>query len=122
MTITSRIRTGELPAALGRAALHASRLALIAVLLHGCKDTLVPDLNNPSLEGIITNPTRAQVQTMARGVLDGNRTQLRRAAMGQPLSQHQGCERSHSGRTDGRRAQCGGEGGDDRLRADVQGA
>jgi starch-binding outer membrane protein, SusD/RagB family len=75
MTITSRIRTGEMPAALGRAALHASRLALIALLLHGCKDTLVPDLNNPSLEGIITNPTRAQVQTMARGVLDGNRTQ-----------------------------------------------
>ena len=75
MTITSRIRTGARPAALGRAALHASRLALIAILLHGCKDTLVPDLNNPSLEGIITNPTRAQVQTMARGVLDGNRSQ-----------------------------------------------
>ena len=73
MTITSRIRTGTGPAALGRAALHASCLALIAVLLQGCKDTLVPDLNNPSLEGIVTNPTRAQVQTMARGVLDGNR-------------------------------------------------
>jgi hypothetical protein len=74
MTITSRMRAGATPAALGRAVIHASALALIVALLHGCKDTLVPDLNNPSLEGVITNPTRAQVQTMARGVLDGNRT------------------------------------------------
>ena len=74
MTHTSRIHTGLRPAALGRAALHFSRAAVLAVLVQGCKDTLVPDLNNPSLEGVVTNPTRAQVQTMARGVLDGNRT------------------------------------------------
>jgi hypothetical protein len=74
MTNTSRIRAGATPAALGRAVIHATRFALVAVLFQGCKDTLVPDLNNPSLEGIITNPTRAQVQTMARGVLDGNRS------------------------------------------------
>jgi hypothetical protein len=74
MTHTSRIKTGAWPAALGRAALHLSRAAMLAVLVQGCKDTLVPDLNNPSLEGVVTNPTRAQIQTMARGVLDGNRT------------------------------------------------
>ncbi len=56
-----------------RLALRAAGLILAAVALHACKDALVPDLNNPSLEGIVSNPTRAQVQTMARGVLDGNR-------------------------------------------------
>lgn len=53
---------------------RAAGLALAVVALNACKDTAVPDLNNPSLEGIITNPTRAQVETMARGILDGNRT------------------------------------------------
>lgn len=57
-----------------RLVLRAAGLLLAAASLHACKDTLVPDLNNPSLEGIINNPTRAQVQTMARGILDGNRT------------------------------------------------
>ena len=56
-------------------ALRAAGLALAVATLHGCKDAFVPDLNNPSLEGIITNPTRAQVQTMARGILDGNRSE-----------------------------------------------
>jgi len=55
-------------------ALHAAGLLAALGTVQGCKDTLVPDLNNPSLEGIISNPTRAQVQTMARGILDGNRT------------------------------------------------
>ena len=53
---------------------RAAGLVLAVVALNACKDTAVPDLNNPSLEGIITNPTRAQVETMARGILDGNRT------------------------------------------------
>lgn len=53
---------------------RAAGLALAVTALNACKDTAVPDLNNPSLEGIITNPTRAQVETMARGILDGNRT------------------------------------------------
>jgi hypothetical protein len=57
-----------------RLVLRAAGLLLAAAALHACKDTLVPDLNNPSLEGIINNPSRAQVQTMARGILDGNRT------------------------------------------------
>ncbi len=49
-------------------------LAFAVAALHACKDAFVPDLNNPSLEGIISNPTRAQVQTMARGIFDGNRS------------------------------------------------
>lgn len=53
---------------------RAAGLVLAVVAFNACKDTAVPDLNNPSLEGIITNPTRAQVGTMARGILDGNRT------------------------------------------------
>jgi starch-binding outer membrane protein, SusD/RagB family len=53
---------------------RAAGLVLAVAALNACKDTAVPDLNNPSLEGIITNPTRAQVETMARGILDGNRT------------------------------------------------
>lgn len=53
---------------------RAAGLVLAVVALNACKDTAVPDLNNPSLEGIISNPTRAQVETMARGILDGNRT------------------------------------------------
>ncbi|HWE40906.1 MAG TPA: RagB/SusD family nutrient uptake outer membrane protein [Gemmatimonadaceae bacterium] len=53
---------------------RAAGLVLAVATLNACKDTAVPDLNSPSLEGIITNPTRAQVETMARGILDGNRT------------------------------------------------
>ena len=53
---------------------RAAGLVLAVVAFNACKDTAIPDLNNPSLEGIITNPTRAQVGTMARGILDGNRT------------------------------------------------
>lgn len=57
----------------GTRVLRTAAMALAIVALHACKDTVVPDLNNPSLEGVLTNPTRAQVQTMARGILDGNR-------------------------------------------------
>lgn len=54
------------------------RAALVAALgatgaLAGCKDALVPDLNNPSIEGIISNPSRSQVQSMATGLLIGDR-------------------------------------------------
>lgn len=44
-----------------------------ALLLAACADPTVPDLNNPSVEGILTNPTRAQVQALATGLLIGTR-------------------------------------------------
>lgn len=55
-------------------AARVAGLLLAIAAVNACKDTAVPDLNNPSLEGFIANPTRAQVETMARGVLDGDRT------------------------------------------------
>lgn len=49
-------------------------LGTIAVA--GCTDATIPDLNNPSIEGMTNNPTRAQVQALATGVVMGNRTSL----------------------------------------------
>lgn len=48
-------------------------LALLALAAAGCKESVVPDLNNPSLEGVSSNPSRPQVQSMATGLLAGNR-------------------------------------------------
>jgi starch-binding outer membrane protein, SusD/RagB family len=45
-----------------------------SVAVTGCTDATVPDLNNPSIEGMTNNPTRAQVQALATGVVMGNRT------------------------------------------------
>ena len=58
------------------------RTALFAVVLlgtaalAGCKDAVVPDLNNPSLEGMTNNPTRSQVQSLATGLIIGNRVSV----------------------------------------------
>lgn len=57
-------------------ALKRAVLVLAAIAASGCTDPAVPDLNNPSLEDIVENPTRAQVQSMATGLLIGNRTAL----------------------------------------------
>lgn len=73
MTSRSHVRNAARGAEWNRRAARAAVLAL-AIATLGCKDTLVPDLNNPSLEGVLSNPTRSQVQSMARGILDGNRT------------------------------------------------
>lgn len=52
-------------------------LALVAALAAGaCRDSIVPDYNNPSLEGVTVNPTRAQVQALASGLVVGNRAAL----------------------------------------------
>lgn len=59
MTATSRMKAALLIAA--------------TLVLAACEDPVVPDLNNPSVEGITTNPTRAQVQALATGLLIGNR-------------------------------------------------
>lgn len=73
MTRNSHVRPAAPLAALTRRMGRAALLVL-AVAVVSCKDTVVPDLNNPSLEGVLSNPTRSQVQSMARGILDGNRT------------------------------------------------
>lgn len=43
-----------------------------AVALGACKDTLVPDLNNPGAD-TFDNPTRAQIATLMQGVVIGSR-------------------------------------------------
>lgn len=48
----------------------------VALLAGACKDATVPDLNNPSLEGVLVNPSRGQVQSMATGLIIGNRATL----------------------------------------------
>ncbi len=45
----------------------------VALAASGCSESIVPDLNNPSLEGVTSNPTRAQVQSLATGLVLGNR-------------------------------------------------
>jgi hypothetical protein len=59
---------------------RAARLLAIALLMPalaaGCADPLVPDLNNPSLEGVLANPTPSQVQSMASGLVIGHRAAL----------------------------------------------
>ena len=55
--------------------LRSAALA-VALLVGACKDATVPDLNNPSLEGILTNPTRGQIQSMATGLIIGSRNTM----------------------------------------------
>lgn len=55
--------------------LRSAALA-VALLVGACKDATVPDLNNPSLEGVLVNPTRGQVQSMATGLIIGNRSTI----------------------------------------------
>ena len=57
-------------------ALRTAALLLGALLAVGCEDAVVPDLNNPSLEGITNNPSLQQVQSMATGLLIGNRDDI----------------------------------------------
>jgi hypothetical protein len=52
---------------------HFAVVLLGAVVIAGCTDATIPDLNNPSIEGMTNNPTRAQVQALATGVVMGNR-------------------------------------------------
>jgi hypothetical protein len=59
--------------ALRTAARRTAALLLGALLVVGCEDAVVPDLNNPSLEGVTNNPSRQQVQSLATGLLIGNR-------------------------------------------------
>jgi starch-binding outer membrane protein, SusD/RagB family len=54
-------------------ALRTAALLLGALLVVGCEDAVVPDLNNPSLEGVTDNPSRQQVQSLATGLVIGNR-------------------------------------------------
>ncbi len=46
------------------------------IAMAGCTEATIPDLNNPSIEGMTINPTRAQVQALATGVVIGNRTSV----------------------------------------------
>jgi hypothetical protein len=55
------------------AARRTAALLLGVLLVAGCEDAVVPDLNNPSLEGVTNNPSRQQVQSLATGLLIGNR-------------------------------------------------
>jgi starch-binding outer membrane protein, SusD/RagB family len=56
--------------------LRPAALLLAALAAAGCQDEAVPNLTNPSLDDIITNPTRAQVQSLATGLIIGNRAAL----------------------------------------------
>ena len=47
--------------------------ALVGVMLIGCRNLDVPDLNNPGLESLQGNPTRTGVMTAATGLLIGTR-------------------------------------------------
>jgi hypothetical protein len=51
-------------------------LVLGALVAGSCRDPNVPDLNNPSLDDLLTNPTRAKVATAAQGLLVGARTNI----------------------------------------------
>jgi hypothetical protein len=63
--------------------MRTSRAGFSAVVLLGtlaaataCSEAVVPDLNNPSLEGVSANPTRSQVQALATGLIIGNRVAI----------------------------------------------
>ena len=56
--------------------LRSAALLLGALVAAGCNDAAVPNLTNPSLDDITTNPTRAQVQSLATGLIIGNRAAL----------------------------------------------
>lgn len=49
------------------------RAATVTLVVAGCSDFEVPDLNNPPLEDILTNPSRGAVLTAATGLLIGSR-------------------------------------------------
>lgn len=55
---------------------HAVAVLAIAAVAAACADPVVPDLNNPSLEGVQVNPTRSQVQSLATGLIIGNRAAI----------------------------------------------
>ena len=51
--------------------------ALVALVSAGCaEDLVVPDFNNPGLDDLQNNPTRAGVLTAAQGLLIDSRTQI----------------------------------------------
>jgi hypothetical protein len=56
--------------------LRPAALLLAALVAAACQDEAVPNLTNPSLDDITTNPTRAQVQSLATGLVIGNRAAL----------------------------------------------
>ena len=49
---------------------------VVGALLAGCRDPNVPDLNNPSIDDLVSNPTRAKVATAAQGLLVGARLNI----------------------------------------------
>src|SRR5439155_18765299 len=51
-------------------------LVLGVALAGACRDPNVPDLNNPSIDDLTSNPTRAKVATAAQGLLVGARTNI----------------------------------------------
>jgi hypothetical protein len=51
-------------------------LVLVLVAAGGCDGLTVPDFNNPSIEDLLTNPTRTAVQTAATGLLEGARQNI----------------------------------------------
>jgi starch-binding outer membrane protein, SusD/RagB family len=59
-----------------RTSLFAVVLLGTAAVASGCSDAVVPDLNNPSLEGVSNNPSRSQVQALATGLVIGNRVAI----------------------------------------------
>lgn len=54
------------------------RMALVVAMAAagGCDGLTVPDYNNPSIEDLLTNPTRTAVQTAATGLLEGARQNI----------------------------------------------
>ena len=64
-----------------RGAQRAMRSSLLLLLvgvslMTACEDTLVPNLNDPLIEDFRTNPTPAEVQAMAFGVVFGSRADI----------------------------------------------
>ena len=52
---------------------HLVLVLFLGVWATACQDTTVPNLNDPNIEDFISNPTSAQVQAMAMGLLFGSR-------------------------------------------------
>lgn len=56
---------------------YAAVALAVVLLMSGCaEDLLVPDFNNPSLEELETNPTRAGVAAAATGLIVGARDEI----------------------------------------------
>src|SRR5258708_29572582 len=51
-------------------------LALGALLIGSCRDPNIPDLNNPSIDDLVSNPTRLKVILAAQGLLVGARANI----------------------------------------------